>query len=155
MSRIITVIILTFSEWGYLKLFCRQVGLRQSHGGNLWKETSVLSLFRPSFWPGPVCTAWHSSGCWRLVCLYVSSFWLLQISACFLSQPFLLTLLYLTDIFRWSCQWGLHFSTLYFNVLDRMQTTVNQSLAFSCALTHAVCNIAQWVCYFSVCLELV
>lgn len=75
--------------------------------------------------------------------------------ACFLSQPFLLTLLYLTDIFRWCCQWGLHFSTLYFNVLDRMQTTVKQSFAFSCALTHAVCNIARWGCYFSVSLELV
>lgn len=53
------------------------------------KETSVLSIFMPSFhldWP----------------CMALSrhfTIWLFQISACFVSQPFLLTLLYLTCIF--------------------------------------------------------
>lgn len=71
-----------------------------------------------------------------------SSFWLLQISACFLSQPFLLTLLYLTDIFRWSCQRGLHFSTPNFNVLDRTRPVPNKK-PFSLLLSLMLLVVTQ------------
>lgn len=54
-----------------------------------------------------------------------------------LSQPFLLTLLYLTDIFRWSCQWGLHFSTPNFNVLDRTRPVPNKIPFLFCS--HSCC----------------
>lgn len=97
-----------------------------------WKETSVLSLFRPSFWPTAARTAGRQSVSTFLHSGFFGFFCLLS-----LSQPFLLTLLYLTDIFRWSCQRGLHFSTPNFNVLDRTQPVSNEIPRFpSRAFTH-------------------
>lgn len=62
---------------------------------NIWKETSVLSLFRPSFCPGPARSAPQAAGPSPHVFILASSdFCLLS-----LSQPFRLTLLYLADIF--------------------------------------------------------
>lgn len=75
--------------------------------------------------------------------LHISSFWLPRISTCFsLSQPFLLTLLYL-DIFRWRCQWGLHFSTPCFHVLDRTVHT-NPSLSPLLLLMLSFCDVKRW-----------
>lgn len=48
--------------------------------------------------------------------------WLFQISACFVSQPFLLTLLYLTCIFDEADSETCTFSILYFNVPEGTQT---------------------------------
>lgn len=58
------------------------------------------------------------------------TFWLFQISACFVSQPFLLTLLYLTCIFDEADSETCTFSILYFIVLEEIQTVLQFSTFF-------------------------
>lgn len=81
------------------------------HGVRLWKKlVSYLYSCLHFIWTG--------------LCRAVSrhfTIWLFQISACFVSQPFLLTLLYLTCIFDEADGETCTFSILYFTVLEGTQ----------------------------------
>lgn len=126
------------------KLLC-SVGTRSVSVVTLWKETSVLCLFRPSFCPG---AAWRCC----LLSLHLS-FWLLQISACFLSHSLSFeTLFYLTDIFRRSRQRGLHFSTLLFTFQTELFRRISHFLLLSLFLS--VFLVMEVTGSFSACLEL-
>lgn len=110
-----------------VQLLC-SAGTRSVSVVTLWKETSVLCLFRPSFCPGA------ARRCCLLVCLCVFCH-----SGFFRSLPAFSptafsfeTLLYLTDIFRRRRQRGLHFSTLVFS--RSQQNCSDGSLAFSSSL---------------------
>lgn len=105
---------------------------------NLWKETSVLSLFRPSFWPGSALTQLRlpATG----LSLTFPPFWLLQISACFLSHS-----LFPFDTFVLNRYFSMKLSTrpALFLLLILMFLTgrklVPTILRFSPLLSHSCC----------------